>query len=111
MPITQTQDTTSTNPDALLGRDLDEFHATLRAQATQAIRGLLERVMREELTALLGAEPGEQANPARTGWRNGSDQRDLVTSAGKSAGIRVPGSIRPGSSSAMHAPNRRWWRR
>jgi putative transposase len=45
--------------------------------------------MREELDALIGAAWGE-STPKRKGYRNGTYTRDLVTSTGRLADIKVP---------------------
>lgn len=65
------------------------FREYLRNLAQEAMRTLLEGVMREELEALLGVEWGE-CNPKRKGYRNGYYQRDLVTSTGRIENLQVP---------------------
>ena len=47
-----------------------EFRAHIREVAREGLRVLLESVLREELTALIGVEWGE-SGPARQGYRNG----------------------------------------
>jgi len=66
-----------------------EFHTALRTQVRAAVRSLLETVMEEELAARLVAEAYERS-PHRTGRRNGSYTRDLVTPAGVLSDLRVP---------------------
>src|SRR5215469_6190748 len=66
-----------------------EFHQHLRALAQSAVRTVLELVMREELDAFIGAAWGE-CSPQRNGYRNGSYSRDLATSTGRLAEIKVP---------------------
>jgi transposase-like protein len=55
--------------------DQDEFRQHLRELARDAIRVVLEDVMREELDALIGVGWGE-SSPKRKGYRNGSYQRE-----------------------------------
>ena len=69
--------------------DQQEFHQHLRELARSAIRIVLEGVMREELDALIGVAWGE-SSPKRKGYRNGSYQRDLVTSSGRIEDLQVP---------------------
>jgi transposase-like protein len=65
------------------------FREYLRNLAQEAMRTLLEGVMREELEALLGGGWGE-CSPKRKGYRNGYSQRDLVTSTGRLEDLQVP---------------------
>ena len=65
------------------------FHQHLRALAQDAVRTVIELVMREELDAFIGAAWGE-CSPKRKGHRNGSYTRDLVTSTGRLENIMVP---------------------
>jgi len=67
----------------------EEFRAALREEARLAVQVVIESVMREELTQFLQAEP-YQRQKGRTGYRNGGYVRDLVTSAGVLADLRVP---------------------
>jgi putative transposase len=69
--------------------DQQTFQQFLRELARSAIRVVLERVMREELDALIGVGWGE-CSPKRKGYRNGSYTRDLVTSSGRIEEIKVP---------------------
>src|SRR6266487_2938647 len=53
------------------------FHEHLRALTRDAVRVVIEEVMREELKECLGASWGE-LTPQRKGYRNGSYTRDLA---------------------------------
>lgn len=68
-----------------------EFQAYVREQMRAALRITLTTVLEEELTALIGAAPYEQ-NSKRRDHRNGSYQRNLVTSVGKIEALDVPRS-------------------
>lgn len=68
-----------------------EFQAYVREQMRAALRITLTTVLEEELTALIGAAPYEQ-NSNRRDHRNGSYQRNLVTSVGKIEALDVPRS-------------------
>jgi transposase-like protein len=65
------------------------FREYLRNLAQEAMRTLLEDVMREEQDALLGVGWGE-CSPKRKGYRNGYYQRDLLTSTGRIEDLQVP---------------------
>jgi putative transposase len=65
------------------------FQEQLRALAQSAVRTVIELVMREELDAFIGAAWGA-CSPQRNGYRNGTYTRDLVTSTGRLAEIKVP---------------------
>jgi putative transposase len=69
--------------------DPSEFYEHLKEQARVGLRVLLERVMQEELQALLGAEWGEHTEK-RTGYRNGYYTRDLGTTQGVIEDLKVP---------------------
>src|SRR5436853_7275455 len=69
--------------------DEQEFRQRMRNLAVNAMRVLIEAVMREELEKCVGAQWGE-CTPERTGYRNGSYTRDLVTSTGRSEDLSVP---------------------
>ena len=69
--------------------DEQEFRHRLRNLAVSAMRVLIEEVMREELENCVGAEWGE-CTPERTGYRNGSYTRDLVTKTGRIEDLSVP---------------------
>src|SRR5437764_9420069 len=69
--------------------DQQTFRQYLRELARDAIRLVVEDVMREELDALIGVGWGE-SSPKRKGYRNGSYLRDLVTSTGRLEEIKVP---------------------
>jgi putative transposase len=69
--------------------DQQQFRQYLRELARSAIRIVLDQVMCEELDALIGVGWGE-SSPKRKGYRNGYYQRDLVTSSGRLADLKVP---------------------
>ena len=69
--------------------DEQEFRQRMRNLAVTAMRVLIEAVMREELEKCVGAQWGE-CTPSRTGYRNGSYTRDLVTSTGRIEDLSVP---------------------
>jgi putative transposase len=95
MSVHRKKDTTPPLPDSTQEQsapalpDQQEFHKHLRELARSAIRVMLEGVMREELDALIGVAWGE-SSPRRKGYRNGSYQRDLVTSSGRIEDLQVP---------------------
>jgi len=65
------------------------FHAHLRALTRDAVRVVIEEVMREELQQFLGAAWGE-CTPERKGYRNGTYTRDLATASGPIEELHVP---------------------
>jgi putative transposase len=69
--------------------DQQTFQQYLRELARDALRVVLEGVMREELDSLIGVGWGE-SSPKRKGYRNGSYTRDLVTASGRIEEINVP---------------------
>jgi putative transposase len=69
--------------------DQQTFQQYLRELARAALRVVSEGVMREELDALIGVGWGQNSSK-RTGYRNGSYTRDLVTAAGRIEEIKVP---------------------
>lgn len=69
----------------------EEFQVYVREEMRQAIRVTLKQVLEAELTAVIGAGRYEQCSERRD-QRNGSYQRDLVTSLGKIEGLAVPRS-------------------
>src|SRR5436309_16071859 len=69
--------------------DEQEFRQRMRNLAVNAMRVLIEEVMREELKRCLGAAWGE-GTPERKGYRNGSYTRDLVTKTGRIEDLSVP---------------------
>jgi putative transposase len=69
--------------------DEQEFRQRMRNLAVNAMRVLIEEVMREELEKCVGAAWGE-CTPERKGYRNGSYTRDLVTSTGRIEDLSVP---------------------
>src|SRR6266516_2664542 len=91
----QKKDTTPNPPGSTQERtvpplpDQQAFHQHLRELAHGAIRIVLEKVMREELDALIGVGWGE-CSPKRKGYRNGHYTRELVTSSGRLEDIKVP---------------------
>ena len=66
-----------------------QFQQYLRELARSGIRIVLERVMCEELDALIGVGWGE-SSPKRKGYRNGFYSRDLITSTGRIEDLKVP---------------------
>lgn len=87
MPVSKNQSTTSnTDPVAC---ERQNFHEHLRALTRNAVRVVIEEVMREELTQFLGAAWGE-STPERKGYRNGTYTRDLATSSGPIEELKVP---------------------
>ena len=66
-----------------------QFRQHLRELARSGIRIMLERVMCEELDALIGVAWGE-SSPKRAGYRNGFYSRDLITSTGRIEDLKVP---------------------
>jgi putative transposase len=95
MPVSKKKGTTS-SPNAstpesssLVMPDQQTFHQYLRALAQNAVRIVLEIVMREELDQFIGAAWGA-SSPKRKGYRNGSYTRDLVNSTGRIEDINVP---------------------
>jgi putative transposase len=95
MPVPKTKSTTSnTDPFVLepASPPLPEqhmFHEHLRALTRDAVRVVIEEVMREELGQFLGAAWGE-STAQRKGYRNGTYTRDLATSSGPSEDLEVP---------------------
>jgi len=65
------------------------FHEHLRALTRDAVRVVIEEVMREELGQFLGAAWGEFTSE-RKGYRNGNYTRDLATSSGPIEDLQVP---------------------
>jgi putative transposase len=68
-----------------------EFQDYVREQMRAAIRVTLTSILDEEMTALIGAERYEQSSTRRD-RRNGSYQRDLLTSLGPLQDLAVPRS-------------------
>jgi len=64
------------------------FHEHLRELTRNAVRVVIEEVMREELKQFLGAAWGE-STPQRKGYRNGTYTRDLATSSGPIEDLEV----------------------
>lgn len=95
MPVRKKKSTTSkTEPVALEQTssplpNQQTFSEHLRALTRDAVRVVIEEVMREELKQFLGAGWGE-STPERKGYRNGTYRRDLATSSGLIEEIEVP---------------------
>ncbi len=96
MPVHRTQKDTTTNPSSSTPEqpvaplpDQQMFRQYLRELARDAIRVVMEDVMREELDAVIGVGWGE-SSPKRKGYRNGFYRRDLVTSSGRLEDLKVP---------------------
>ncbi len=95
MPVPKKERTTS-NPGSQTVEqassqvpDQQTFHEHLRALTRNAVRVVIEEVMRQELKAFLGAAWGE-STPQRKGYRNGTYTRDLATSSGPIEDLEVP---------------------
>ena len=73
------QGTTPAVPSPMLSQEA--FRTALKQEARIAVRCVLESAMREELTFLLQADRHERTS-ARTGKRNGSYLRELITGLG-----------------------------
>jgi putative transposase len=65
------------------------FQDHLRTLTRNAVRVVIEEVMREELKQFLGAAWGE-STPRRKGYRNGTYTRDLAASSGPIEALEVP---------------------
>jgi putative transposase len=95
MPVSKNKSTTSNiDPGAVeraasLLPEQHTFHEHLRALTRNAVRVVIEEVMREELKQFLGAAWGE-STPERKGYRNGTYTRDLATSSGPIEDLEVP---------------------
>jgi putative transposase len=95
MPVSKNQGTTSNTAPVAREQvsaqrpDQQTFHEHLRALTREAVRVVIEEVMREELKPFLGAAWGE-STPERKGYRNGTYTRDLATSLGSIEDLEVP---------------------
>ena len=95
MPVPKKESITSNNapfisePASPPLSDQHTFYEHLRALTRNAVRVVIEEVMREELTQFLGAAWGE-CTPKRKGYRNGTYTRDLATSSGPLENLHVP---------------------
>ncbi len=69
--------------------DQAEFLNHIKTLAQSAARVVMENAMLDEIAGVLGAKWGEHS-PARKGYRNGFYTRDLGTSLGLIAGLKVP---------------------
>src|SRR5712691_12300755 len=87
--ITSTPDASTSDPTSPVLPEQQVFHQYLRTLAQSAVRIVIETVMREELDQFIGAGWGE-CSPKRKGYRNGTYTRDLGTSTGRLADIKVP---------------------
>ncbi len=95
MPLSKKKSTTS-NADPFTSEQAPQvlpaqqtFHEHLRALTRDAVRVVIEEVMREELKQFLGASWGE-STPERKGYRNGIYTRDLATTSGPLEDLEVP---------------------
>ena len=95
MPVPKKKSTTP-NSDPIVTEqvapplpDQHTFHDHLRTLTRNAVRVVIEEVMREFLTQFLGAAWGE-STPERKGYRNGTSTRDLATSSGPLEDLHVP---------------------
>lgn len=66
-----------------------EYQEELRERIRMSMRVVMEEVLMEEVTALIGAQPYERT-AGRADYRNGSYQRDLQSTYGVIEGIEVP---------------------
>src|SRR5450759_4301652 len=95
MPLPKKKSTTSNTDPVVLEPpsssfpDQHTFHEHLRALTRNAVRVVIEEVMREELKQFLGAAWGE-CTPERKGYRNGTYTRDLATSSGPIEDLEIP---------------------
>jgi putative transposase len=95
MSLDQQQDNTSSTPksnptpNTPIPQIAESFQEYLRENIRQATRIVMEEIMREELTQLVGAKWGE-ITPDRRGYRNGYYQRDLATTNGVIEDLNVP---------------------
>lgn len=95
MPVSKKKSTTSTSDPIVAEQgspplpEQHTFHEHLRTLTRDAVRVVIEEVMREELKQFLGAAWGE-CTPERKGYRNGTYTRDLATSSGPLEELRVP---------------------
>jgi len=69
----------------------NKFQAYVREQMRAALRVTLTAILEEELTAIIGAGRYEQTKERRD-QRNGSYERDLLTSMGEIEELTVPRS-------------------
>jgi putative transposase len=95
MPVPKKKSTTSNTDLSALEQaspplpEQQTFHEHLRALTRDAVRVVIEEVMREELKQFLGAAWGE-CTPERKGYRNGTSTRDLATASGPIEDLEVP---------------------
>lgn len=95
MPLPKKKSTTSTTDPVALEQasppllEQQTFHEHVRSLTRNAVRVVIEEVMREELKQFLGAAWGE-CTPKRKGYRNGTYTRDLATSSGPIEELEVP---------------------
>jgi putative transposase len=87
-PITSASEGSTAEASAVLPEP-EDFRQHLRRLAVSAVQVLLEQIMLEELEQCLGASWGE-CTPTRRGYRNGFYTRDLITSMGRIADLKVP---------------------
>lgn len=94
MPVPKNKSTTA-NSDVPMEEvsaqspDQQAFHEHLRALTRNAVRVVIEDILREELQQFLGAAWGE-CTPERKGYRNGTYTRDLATASGPIEDLKVP---------------------
>jgi putative transposase len=95
MPLPKKKSTTSNTDPVALEQvspslpDQQTFHDHLRTLTRNAVRVVIEEVMREELFEFLGAAWGE-CTAERKGYRNGTYTRNLATSSGPIEDLEVP---------------------
>jgi putative transposase len=95
MPLPKKKSTTSNSDPVVVEQpspplpEQQTFQDHLRTLTRNAVRVVIEEVMREELKQFLGADWGE-STPRRKGYRNGTYTRDLATSSGPIQALEVP---------------------
>lgn len=87
----------------------DDEAEALRRPMTDALRRLLERVLRQDLVIQLMARR-YQRTPKRAGHRNGCYYRSLLTSFGLIPGLAVPRPRKGGLTNRVFRRYRRYWR-
>jgi putative transposase len=96
MPVSKKKRTTSQSDPEVSSEHVfpqlpeqPSFHEHLRVLTRDAVRVVIEEIMREELKQFLGAAWGE-STPKRKGYRNGTYTRDLATTSGSLEDLEVP---------------------
>lgn len=87
----------------------DDEAEALRRPMTDALKRLLERVLRQDMVIQLMARR-YQRTPRRAGYRNGCYFRSLLTSFGLIPGLAVPRPRKGGLTNRVFRRYRRYWR-